>query len=222
MKVCALYSGGKDSTYAIHWAVLHGFEVIRTITLVPLDRESWMFQVPNVAWAPLASEAMEIESMVFFTSGLKDKELDDLRRAFKTCKALGAQGIVSGALLSDYQRMNIAVVAEDVGLKTYSPLWRKDQAKYMEELVDEGFEILITSASAYGFPFELVGKVLDHEGVRKVIEASKRFGFNPAFEGGEAETFVVYAPLFKRRLNVEGEKKRLGEYEWVYAIRRIL
>ena len=222
MKVCSLYSGGKDSTYAIHWAVFHGFDVLYTVTLIPQRQDSWMFQVPNVAWAPVASEAMGIDSLVFFTSGEKDRELDDLRRAFRTCKSEGAEGIVSGALLSDYQRMNIAVLAEAEGLKTYSPLWRKDQKSYLMSLVEEGFKILITSASAYGFPFDLVGNVLDLEGVKRIVEASEKFGFNPAFEGGEAETFVLSAPLYRRELKAEGEKLRIGEFEWVYRIRRIL
>ncbi len=222
MKVCALYSGGKDSTYAIHWAVLHGFEVIYTVTLIPERSDSWMFQVPNVAWAPLASEAMGIDSMTFFTSGEKDRELEDLKIALRTCRDEGAKGVVSGALLSDYQRMNISLIAEEVGLKTFSPLWRKDQRAYMMELVEEGFKILITSASAYGFPFELVGKTLDRDGVRKIIDAAEAYGFNPAFEGGEAETFVLYAPLYKRELKAEGEKVKLGEFEWVFKIRRIL
>jgi len=221
MRLCALYSGGKDSTFAIHWAVLHGFEVAYTLTLIPRRPDSWMFQVPNVAWAPVASEAMGIDSLTFFTSGEKDKELEDLKKALSKCKELGVSGVLAGALLSDYQRLNIAIVAEGLDLKTYTPLWRKDQEVYMRELVEEGFEILITSASAYGFPFELVGKTLDKDGVKRVIEASRRYGFNPAFEGGEAETFVLYAPLYKRRLQAEGETIRKGEYEWVFRIRRI-
>lgn len=67
----------------------------------------------------------------------------------------------------------------------------------MRWLVRDGFKFIITSASAYGFPFELLGKIIEAEDVEKIIEASRKFGFNPAFEGGEAETFVTYAPSSK-------------------------
>ncbi|MEM3244998.1 MAG: ATP-binding protein, partial [Metallosphaera sp.] len=52
-------------------------------------------------------------------------------------------------------------------------------------------------------------------------DSSRKYKFNPAFEGGEAETFVLYAPLFKRKLIVEGKPIKLGEYEWEYRIERI-
>ena len=218
MKVCVLYSGGKDSTYSLHWAVFKGFEVQCLITLIPKREDSWMFQVPNVELTKCQGEVLGIDVIQISTSGEKDKELEDLKKAFQMIKT---EGIVTGALLSDYQRLNINLIAEEVGLKTYSPLWRKNQEEYMRELVEEGFKFIITSATAYGFPFHLLGKVITKEDVEEIIERARKYGFNPAFEGGEAETFVVYAPLFKRELKVEGYKKRISEYEWKYIITRI-
>lgn len=222
MKICALYSGGKDSTYALHWAVLKGFDVLCLITLIPKREDSWMFQYPNVNFTKYQAEAMGLKLFTFTTSGEKNLELEDLKRAFLRAKEEGAEGIVSGALLSDYQRLNISIIAEEVGLKTYTPLWRKNQEEYMRWLVREGFKFIITSASAYGFPFELLGRIIEVEDVEKIIEASRKFGFNPAFEGGEAETFVTYAPLFKRELKVIGKLRKLSDYEWRYEIIRIL
>ncbi|BDB97288.1 diphthine--ammonia ligase [Saccharolobus caldissimus] len=222
MKICALYSGGKDSTYALHWAVFKGFDVLCLITLIPKREDSWMFQYPNVNFTKYQAEAMGLKLFTFTTSGEKNLELEDLKRAFLRAKEEGAKGIVSGALLSDYQRLNISVIAEEVGLKTYTPLWRKNQEEYMRWLVRDGFKFIITSASAYGFPFELLGKIIEAEDVEKIIEASRKFGFNPAFEGGEAETFVTYAPLFKRELKVIGKLRKLSDYEWRYEIIRIL
>ncbi|MFP3217741.1 diphthine--ammonia ligase [Acidianus sp.] len=222
MKVCVLYSGGKDSTYALHWAIFKGFEVISLLTLLPKREDSWMFQYPNVEFTKYQAEALGMNIIQMPTSGEKNNELEDLYVAFKKCKDLGAQGIVTGALLSDYQRLNANIIAEKLSLKTYSPLWRKDQEKYMYELIDEGFEFIITSTSAYGFPHELLGKVIRREDVDIIIRRAREYGFNPAFEGGEAETYVIYAPLFKRRLKVFGEIKRLGEDNWRFLIKRIL
>ncbi|MEM3226166.1 MAG: ATP-binding protein, partial [Saccharolobus sp.] len=58
--------------------------------------------------------------------------------------------------------------------------------------------------------------------VETIIKAAIRYGFNPAFEGGEAETFVTYAPLFKRELKVKGILRRISDYEWRYEITHIL
>lgn len=219
--MCALYSGGKDSTYALHWAILKGFEISCLITLIPKREDSWMFQYPNVNYTRYQADAMGFKLLVFETTGQRDIELQDLKRAFLEAKKLGAQGIVSGALLSDYQRLNISIIAEEVGLKTYNPIWRKNQEEYMRWLIKEGYKFIITSASAYGFPFNLLGKIINEEDIENIISASKKYGFNAAFEGGEAETFVVFAPLFKRELKVEGRIKKISEFEWRYEIIRI-
>ncbi|HIQ23913.1 MAG TPA: ATP-binding protein, partial [Pyrodictium delaneyi] len=33
MRACSMFSGGKDSTYALHWAALHGFDVCCLLSL---------------------------------------------------------------------------------------------------------------------------------------------------------------------------------------------
>ncbi|RLG72167.1 MAG: ATP-binding protein, partial [Thermoprotei archaeon] len=48
MRFAALFSGGKDSTYALHLAMLKGLEIVCLITLKPLREDSWMFHYPSV------------------------------------------------------------------------------------------------------------------------------------------------------------------------------
>jgi len=219
--VCALYSGGKDSTYALHWAFLKGFNVKCLVTLKPRTAESWMFHYPAVDVTELQAKALGLPQVFEHTEGRRGSELEDLKRALrKAAEKYGIKGVVTGALLSDYQRMNINFIAEELGLKVYSPLWRKDQAAYLRELVEEGFEFILTSITVWGLPPTLLGKVVTMEDVEKIIELADRYGFNPAFEGGEAETLVVYAPLFKSRIKVEGRRVRLGEYEWRFEVTR--
>ncbi len=222
MRVCVLFSGGKDSTFAYHWAVLHGFDVACLITLKPETSESWMFHYPCIDLTQLQAEAIGLPQIVAHTSGKRDVELEDLKRAIsEAVSRFKIRGVVSGALLSDYQRMNINMICEELGLRTYSPLWRKDQANYMRELIDYGFEIMITSISVLGLSPEFLGKVLTKEDVEKIIELSRRYGFNPAFEGGEAETLVINAPLFKKRIVVEEyEIVKESEHVWRLNIKR--
>jgi len=223
MRVCALFSGGKDSSYALHWAVLKGFEVPCLLTLRPARVDSWMFHYPNISWTRYQAEAMGIPQVIHDTSGIKDLELEDLREAFISVKRrFGVDGVVTGALLSDYQRMMINIVAKDVGLKVYSPLWRKNQVNYLRDLYRHGFRFVLTSINTMGLSPRLLGKVLTIDDIEYLINSALRYGFNPALEGGEGETFVVDAPLFKYELLInDGEVRRLGEYSWVYIIKSI-
>jgi len=223
MRVGVLFSGGKDSTFAYHWAVLHGFEVSCLITLRPKSTESWMFHYPCIDLTQIQAEAIELPQIFVETSGEKDVELQDLKRALEEAKSkFKIKGLVTGALLSDYQRMNINIVCEEVGLRTYSPLWRKDQEQYMRDLIEFGFKIVITSINVMGLDPSLIGKVLTSEDVEKIIQLSRKFGFNPAFEGGEAETLVIDAPLFKKRIEIlDYEIVKETEYSWRMHIKKV-
>ena len=223
VRVCSLFSGGKDSTYALHWAVLKGFNVACLLTLRPGRTDSWMFHYPNIEWTKYQAEALGIPQVIYYTSGVKDLELIDLRNALINVKRdFDIEGIVTGALLSDYQRIMINIVAKDVDLRVYSPLWRKNQVNYLRDLYRHGFRFILTSISTMGLNPKLLGKVLGINDIEELINSALKYGFNPALEGGEGETFVVDAPLFSYELVIEdGEARRLGEYSWVYIIKSI-
>jgi len=217
--VCTLFSGGKDSTFALHWAVLKGFDVKCLLTIKPQSSESWMFHYPLIELTRLQAKSIGIPHLYYTSSGTKE-EVDDLYRGFRQAiKRYGIKGMVTGALLSDYQRMNINMIAEELGLNIYSPLWRKRQDCYMRELVRDGFSFMIISISVYGLPSKFLGKILDNDDIEDIIMRAKIYGFNPAFEGGEAETFVVDAPLFKKVIRITGTPIQINEYNWKYMVK---
>jgi len=219
VRICSLFSGGKDSTYALHWAVLKGFQVVCLLTFQPERVDSWMFHRPGVELTKLQAKAMKIPLIYAYTSGVKDRELEDLKRGFeKAVEKYEIEGIVTGALLSDYQRMMINLLCEELGLRTFSPLWRKNQAKYMRFIVREGFKFIITSISVLGLPGRFLGKIISPQDVEEIISLAEKYGFNPAFEGGEAETLVLDAPLFEKGLRVKGKIEKTGEFSYTLRI----
>lgn len=219
MRVIALFSGGKDSTYALHWAVLHGMDVVLLLTVVPRREDSWMFHRPFARYTGLQAKAMGMgdRHLVVEVSGVKEREVDELKEVLaRVSTEVDADGVVVGALASDYQRMRVAMIAEDLGLKVFTPQWHVDQERYLLEIVSSGIRFVLVSISAYGLPHELLGRVVDEGLARCIALLAKRYGFNPAFEGGEAETFVVDAPLFQKRIRVRGRVVRLSSYEAVF------
>ncbi|NPA04953.1 MAG: diphthine--ammonia ligase [Crenarchaeota archaeon] len=217
MRICALYSGGKDSCYALHWAVLHGFEVAGLVTLKPRSWDSMLLHYPAAELVKLHSEALGIPLLYREVGG--GDEYGEIVEALREARErFRCSGLVTGALLSDYQRLRFSMACLEAGMRIYSPLWRKNQEEYMRWLVRDGFRILVVSVQAYGLPAWLAGSVLDEELVEEVIRLSRLYGFNPAFEGGEAETLVLDAPLFRSRLRVKGRRVRLAPYHTVYLI----
>lgn len=213
LKAASLLSGGKDSNFALHWALSHGLEVCCTVTLKPPE-DSELLQFPSVELAKLQAEAMGLPSV--YAEGEEGLLEELLRRA----KEMGATHVVSGALLSDYQRQRMGLTARRLGLVPVNPLWRIDQEEYMRMLIRNGFKFILIRVAAYGLGPEFLGKTVDEEMMEEIIERAKRYGFNPAFEGGEAETLVLRAPAYKKELKVKGRVVSRGGGDWIYKIER--
>ena len=136
MKLAALYSGGKDSAFAVYWAVRNGHKVECLITLLPQRSDSYMFQVPNVEFTTFHSEALGIPLLQQKTSGIKEKELEDLKKIIIIAKEkYFIEGVLAGALASSYQRDRIARICCDLQLECIAPYWNYDEEKYLDEII---------------------------------------------------------------------------------------
>jgi ABC transporter with metal-binding/Fe-S-binding domain ATP-binding protein len=203
MKVASLFSGGKDSTYALWYAQMQGWDVERLITVFPEAKDSWMFHYPAVKWTSLQAEAIGIPQVHVPTAGVKEEELEDLGGELgRLKKSMGIEAIVSGAIASEYQRTRLDNLCEKLELRSYVPLWHKKQEQLVRDEIEAGFEIIITACSALGLNEKWLGKTLGLGELKELQELGEKYGLSVAFEGGEAETFTLAGPVFRKRLSV--------------------
>ena len=204
-----MFSGGKDSVFALWYAQMQGWDVVSLVTVLPESKESWMFHFPAVEWTGLQADAIGIPRKIVRTRGVKEDELEDLKFGLRCLiESFGIEGIVSGAIASDYQRTRLDNVCEEIGVRSFAPLWHKNQQQLIREQVDAGFEIIVTACSALGLTADWLGRRLDQESVEELVKLSEKYGLNVAFEGGEAETFVLAGPMFNGRIEVTRSSKR--------------
>lgn len=191
-RIVALTSGGKDSNAAIHRIARRNNEISCLLTLRSKNKDSYMFDSKKEK-SVIEEQAskMGIPLIIQETDGEKEKELEDLRKGLETAKEeFNVEGVVAGALASTYQRDRVDRVAEEVGLKVFTPLWQEDQSKYMQWLIREGFEVEITSVAARGLEENWEGTVLDKHNIDGFLELAQEYRFNSAGEGGEYETVI--------------------------------
>ena len=199
MRLAALVSGGKDGTLALHHAIWDGHEVAYLVTMVPERSDSWMFHVPNLHLMPLIAQALGIPLVQAPTSGVKERELEDLKA---TLAKLDVDGVVSGAVASRYQKERIDRICEELGLASVAPLWGRDELSVLEEVVELGFHVIFVGIFAYGLDASWLGRCLDEQAIEDLVALRERYGISLVGEGGEYETLVLDAPLFKARLEV--------------------
>jgi len=199
MRVAALCSGGKDSAYALWLAIKQGHEVAQIVAMIPAREDSWMFHYSNIHLIDLFAKCAGLPLVKAETSGEREREIEDLKRTLQT---LDVQGVVSGGIASNYQKNRIDGICRGLGLNHLAPLWGREPEKLLREMLDVGFDIIITSASAQGFDEGWLGRKLDEETLRDLIELNRRYKVNVSGEGGEYESLVLDAPFFHRRIEV--------------------
>jgi len=199
--VAVLFSGAKDSTFAIYKVMNMGFHVKLLLTLVPMRNDSYMFHHPNVEWTKLHAEAMGIPLVTKDVSGEEGKEVDELREILRSLKP-EIDGVVSGALASRYQRTRIDSICRELGLESISPHWGRGIKGYLEEIVISGFDVVFTAIAAEGMDQSWLGRRLDHEAIKDLEKLYEKHGVHMGGEGGEYESFVLDGPIFKKRIRI--------------------
>ncbi|MEM2909256.1 MAG: diphthine--ammonia ligase [Candidatus Bilamarchaeaceae archaeon] len=188
-RIACFFSGGKDSTFAAFWALSQGFEPV-LITVRP-EPYSMMFHHPNVEFTPLQAEAMDLEHII---ADATEKNWNEVLLDF--ISELDVEGIVTGAIASEYQRRRFEEIAEKAGIPSYAPLWHKGGELLSEMLAH--MEVYITAVSAEGLGKEWLGRPLAQ------LLDSKPKNIDKFLEGGEGETFVADAPFFRERIVING------------------
>ena len=202
MKTAVLYSGGKDSTMAVWSALERGEDVRYLLSVKSRNDESYMFHVPNIHITDMLAEAMGIELISVETDGIKEEELEDLRKAFENLKSLGVEAVYTGALYSTYQKSRIERLGSEVGIEIVSPFWHVDELEYMKKIVSLGFKIIICGVAAWGLDESWLGRVIDDECIDELLKLNEKYHVDIAFEGGEAETLAVDGPIFNKKLEI--------------------
>lgn len=223
MKLAALVSGGKDSWYAAYMARKFGNEIACIVTLKPEKSDSYMFHFPNVEFVSKQAEAADLPIIELPTKGVKEQELQDLKEAINLAKQKHhIEGVCSGALASEYQKTRVDAICEELSLKSVAPIWHMDPMMYMQGLLLNNFKVIIVGIAAEGLSEEWLGKEIERNSLQELRRLAEKHRFHLAFEGGEAETFVLDCPLFKKRLEVwDSETVMENDYTGKLVIREL-
>lgn len=220
MRLGVLFSGGKDSCLALHRAAERD-EVVCLVTVVPDNPESFFFHTPNLHLTQLQAQALELPQVRVDTAGVEEEEIADLAVAIGRARdEHGVEGIVTGAVSSVYQATRVQRVCDDLGMWCFNPLWQLDQVQLLWELVRDGHKVMVSGVFAPPLDAEWLGRIIDAPTVHELEGLWKSHGIHPAGEGGEIETTVLDAPLFRSRLTVRAARRDFQRDSGVLVVER--
>ena len=208
MKLAALFSGGKDSTYSIYKAKQMGHDVTCLVTIFPKSPNSHLLHFSSIELTKLQSQTLKIPHIIStLDSDELTEEMDTLKILLENTKRdFQIEGLVHGGISSEFQKKCFGKVCEENNLEVITPLWKINPKEYMNDLIDSNFKFILTSVSSDGLDQTWLGKIISTNDVSQLNKLSEKYGFNLNFEGGEAETFVVDCPLYSYPITINKSK----------------
>jgi ABC transporter with metal-binding/Fe-S-binding domain ATP-binding protein len=171
--------------------------------MIPERIDSWMFHHPGLEWTRLQAEATGIPQVTAKVSGVKEEELGPMKEAlYRLVKTYGIKGVVTGAIASEYQKSRVDRICDELGLRSLAPLWGMNPEHLLTEQIEMGFEFIMTACMAMGLDSSWLGREVDGEAIDDLKGISRKYGISLVFEGGEAETYVIDAPIFRKRIRI--------------------
>jgi diphthine-ammonia ligase len=197
MKAVALFSGGKDSLYALYLVEKSGVKVDNLLTLIP------SFPRPSPHAENLEALKILAESMG------KQLTIVDFKKegAFvEALKSLEVDALVAGDIFVEAHVTGLKDICSKVGLELLEPLYRRDTSELFDEIFSLGFKALITGVNLEYLGEEWLGFIISKETSASFL--SKIGSADPLGENGEFHTLVLECPLFAKSFKVASVEKK--------------
>lgn len=202
-RVATLLSTGKDSCLATQRIIDYNYDVASFLTVKPEQKNSYMSHAANIDVAQKQASAANKPLLVETSEAEKEHELEDYQRLIQRAKDdQGVEGVVTGAVASEYQRQRIERICDRVGVKPYAPLWHTPGESVIKQVLKRGFDVIFEKTAAAGFDESWIEKHIEPHVLEELRGLHDEYGVHVAGEGGEFETLVLDAPFFTQRLTI--------------------
>ncbi|MFA9418440.1 diphthine--ammonia ligase [Natrinema sp. HArc-T2] len=224
----ALFSGGKESSWALFQAIESGRDVCTLIVVQPPET-SHMYRAPAQPVIRLAARSiglplvdvglpvtdMEPPDLGADLSAERDSELDTLEAALEKLDAEfdgGLRGIVAGTVESDYQADRLGSICDRIGCEFFAPLWQAEPRDLAATMIDGGLTIRIVEVAGPGFDESWLGRQLDHDALADLTALHREYGVHVLGDGGEYQTIITDGPHMDRPITIEFETEWYGTW----------
>jgi len=200
MKAVGLFSGGKDSLYAVHLVEKQGVTVDHLLTLIP-----------SLPWPSPHAENIEALKILAGFMGRRLTIVDFKREgAFvEALKSLEVDALVAGDILVEAHVLGLQDVCSKVGLELLEPLYRRDTSELFHEIFSLGFKALITGVKLKYLGEEWLGFIISKETSAAFL--SKIGSVDPLGENGEFHTLVLECPLYGKSFKVKSVERKAAK-----------
>jgi len=200
MKAAALFSGGKDSLYAVYLVEKQGVTVDNLITLLP-----------TLPWPSPHAENVEALKILAESMGKRLAIVDfKIEGAFvEALKSLEVDALVAGDINVEAHLAGLKDVCNKTGLELLEPIYGRDTSELFHEIFSLGFKALITGVNLKYLGEEWLGFTISKETGASFL--SKIGSVDPLGENGEFHTLVLECPLYAKPFKVKSVERKAAK-----------
>jgi uncharacterized protein (TIGR00290 family) len=208
-KIVASYSGGKDGALALWRAVRGGCEPVGLLTTYNVAAgRSWFHGVPEEVLECVA-ELMGLPLELVRTGAGEDYGKNFEAALSRRRELVGARACVFGDIDIQEHYAWCSSRCAAAGMDSVFPLWNEGRDSLVYELIDSGFEAIITVVDTSRLSESFLGATLTREVADEIAAA----GADICGENGEYHTFVRNCPLFRGPAQISlGATVRIDNY----------
>jgi diphthine-ammonia ligase len=202
------WSGGKDSSLALNHAIQAGAEPGLLVTMLTEGGER--SRSHGLRRELLEAQARAIDVPITFAATTWDDYEEALTGQLIEAERRGLRAGVFGDIDIDSHREWVERVARAAGTKAVHPLWQRNRAELMHELLDLGFRAVLVAVRDGLLPASLLGETID----AAMLDEFERAGVDLAGENGEFHTCVVDGPIFSHPVEIDRGETSLRDGVW--------
>ncbi len=201
MKVAVMYSGGKDSVYAIDYALRKGWTIDYLLSVKPNRTDCYLFHFPTVEHTPKLAEVLDIKH-ILIPCAVADP-LQEATLVREVVEKNPVEAVVLGGVgLQETQLMSLQNALHPLNIEVFASHAGEDEETVMREMISRGFKIILTQFATDGLDMDWLGKELTLENFEKLKKLSIKYGFDLLGEGGYYDTLVTDGPIFNKALSI--------------------
>ncbi len=200
MKVAILYSGGKDSIYAIEYCKERNWDIKYLLSVKPSRTDCYLFHYGTVELTKETSKILGIRHIYV------NCDVADPIKEAKIVKNIILENpvdalVLGGTGLQVTQLKSIQDALLPYGIEVFASHSGYDHEEKFRDMLNKNYKIMITQVAAEGVN-KWLGKMITKENFEDLRRDSIKYGFHIGFEGGPADTLVLDCPLFNSKIEI--------------------
>jgi uncharacterized protein (TIGR00290 family) len=194
------WSGGKDSSYALHKVMQEGVYEIRYLLA------TFNGQFKRLSMHGVREELIELQSerigiplkkvYVYETDNASyERQMGAL---LEEVRSEGIHQVIFGDIFLEDLRKYREEKMEQVGMSCVFPLWKKDTSDLVNAFVEEGFKTITCCINDGYLDASWCGRLIDKSFIKELPA-----GVDPCGENGEFHSFCYDGPIFSKPIEVK-------------------